>query len=96
MLTMLSSLPTPENLVASSKWSEGWELILKPSKSSYLPNGGASKSVTYALTSRTSPYAQSIKVVSTVQDLHWMTMISLLLQPRKPVECCFIQSEPVV
>ncbi len=41
------------SLVASSKWSEDWELILNPSKSEHLPVGDTSNPVTYPLTSRT-------------------------------------------
>ncbi len=45
------------SLVASSKWSDDWELILNPSKSEHLPVGDTSNPATYSLTSRTSPNA---------------------------------------
>ncbi len=39
------------SLIASSKLSEGWELILNPSKSKQLPFGDTSNLVTCSLTS---------------------------------------------
>ncbi len=39
------------SLLAISKWSEDWELILKPSKSEHLPIGDTSNPVAYSLTS---------------------------------------------
>ncbi len=55
-------------VVASSKWSEDWWLILNPSKSEHLPTGDTSNPATYPLTSRTSPNAQPIQAVSSVHD----------------------------
>ncbi len=46
-----------------------WELILNPSINEPLPVGDASNPVTYALISRTQPYAQPIQMVSTILDL---------------------------
>ncbi len=40
------------SLLASSKWSGDWELILNPSKSEHLPIGDTSNPVAYSLTSR--------------------------------------------
>ncbi len=57
------------SLLASSKWSEDWELILNPSKSEHLPIGDTSNPVAYSLTSRTLPNAQPIQTVSSVRDL---------------------------
>ncbi len=57
------------HLLASSKWSADWELILNPSKCEHLPVEGTSSSVTYSLTSRTSPNAQLIQTISSVRDL---------------------------
>ncbi len=57
------------SLLASSKWSEDWELILNPSKSEHLPIGDTSNPVAHSLTSRTSPNAQSVQTVSSVRDL---------------------------
>ncbi len=48
------------SLLASSKWSEDWELIFNPSKSEHIPIGDTSNPVAYSLTSRTSPHAQPI------------------------------------
>ncbi len=57
------------SLVASSKWSEDWELIFNTSKSEHLPVGYTSNTATYFLPSRTSPNAQPIQMVSSVRDL---------------------------
>ncbi len=57
------------SLLASSKWSEDWELILNPSKSDHLPIGDTSNPVAYSLTSRTSPNAQPVQTVRSVRDL---------------------------
>ncbi len=64
----------PENNLMLSKAPcslvpNGWELILKPSKSEHLPVGDASNPVTYSLKSRTSPNAQPIQTVSSVRDV---------------------------
>ncbi len=52
------------SLLASSKWSEDWELILNPSKSEHLPIGDTSNPVAYSLASRTSPNAQLIQTAA--------------------------------
>ncbi len=57
------------SLIAKSKWSEDWELILNPSKKEHLPFGDTSNPVTYSLTSRTSNNAQLIQTVSTAPEL---------------------------
>ncbi len=57
------------SMLASSKWSEDWELILNPSKSEHLPIGDISNPVAYSLTSRTSSNAQPVQTVSSVRDL---------------------------
>ncbi len=57
------------SLAASSKWSEGWELILSPSKSENFLAGDSSNPVTFSLTSRISSNAQPIQTVSAVYDL---------------------------
>ncbi len=57
------------SLLASSKWSEDWELILNPSKSEHLPIGDTSNPVAYSLTSSTSSNAQPVQTVSSVRDL---------------------------
>ncbi len=57
------------SLVASSKWSEDWELILNPSKSEHLPIGDTSNPATNSLTSRSSLNAEPIQTVSSVHDL---------------------------
>ncbi len=57
------------SLLASSKWSEDWVLILNPSKSEHLPIGYTSNPVAYSLTFRTSPNAQPVQTVSSVRDL---------------------------
>ncbi len=44
------------SLLASSKWSEDWELILNPSKSEHLSIGDTSNLVVNSLTSHTSPW----------------------------------------
>ncbi len=56
-------------MVASSKWSEDWELILNPTKSEHLPVGDTSNPVTCSLTSHTSTNAQLIHTVRSVRDL---------------------------
>ncbi len=56
-------------MLASSKWSEDWELILNPSKSEHLPIGDTSNPVAYSLTSRTSPNEPPVQTVSSVRDL---------------------------
>ncbi len=73
---MLNSLPPRKqsdglqsSLLASSKWSEDWELILNPSNSDHFPIGDTSNPVAYSLTSRTSPNAQPVQTVSSVRDL---------------------------
>ncbi len=60
------------SLVASSKWPENWELILKPFKSEPLPVGDSSNPATYSLASHTSPYAQPIQTVSSARDLGFL------------------------
>ncbi len=57
------------SLLASSKWSEDWELILNPYKSVHLLDGDTSNPVAFSLTSRTSPNVQPIPTVSFVRDL---------------------------
>ncbi len=52
------------SLLASSKWSEDWELILNPIKSEHLPIGDTSNPVTHLLLP-----AQPIQTVSSVRDL---------------------------
>ncbi len=42
------------SLATTSTWSEGWELIINPSKSEDLPAGDTTNPVTYVLTSCTS------------------------------------------
>ncbi len=71
------------SLVASSKWSEDWELILNPSKNEH------------SLTSRTSPNAQPIQTVSSVPDLGLLLNTgfraddNVVRANKKTVECCF-------
>ncbi len=57
------------SLLACSKWSEDWELILNPSKSEHLPVEDTSNPVTYSFTSRTSSNAQPIQTAHTVHDI---------------------------
>ncbi len=68
---LLQTADAPQkSLLASSKWSEDWGLILSPSKIEHLPAGYTSNPVIYSLTSPyTSSNAQPIQTVSSVHDL---------------------------
>ncbi len=87
------------SLIASSKWSEDWELILNPYKSEHLPVVDTSNPATYSLTSRTSPNAPTIQTVSSVRGLGYLNTgltadDSVDRTTKTPVEYCFILSDP--
>ncbi len=83
------------SLIASSKWSEDWELIINPFKSEHLPDGDTSNPVAFSLTSHTSPNAQPIQAVSFVHDLELLlnagfsTNDNVVHATKKTVECFF-------
>ncbi len=90
------------SLVASSKWSDDWELIFNPAKSERLPVGDISNPATYSLTSRTSPNARPIQAAGTVRDLGlflntgFSADVNVAHVIKKSAKCFFYLKRPFV